>query len=112
MAKYQLAESRTVVLDGKGSAAVLGIGPVRYGESWVIHRFSVNAPAKCRVTVHRGYGVDPTTQIDATNRGDLDTSETNIALQSGEQISIKWSNGTPGNTCIIRIEGDRILAGR
>lgn len=105
MAEFQLAETRAVTLDGSGNAVALGVGPVRYGESWVVTRFSVNSSSKCRLTVHRGFGVDPSTQIDGTDRGDLDTSETNVTLMTGDSLSFKWSKGTAGTTSVVRIEG-------
>lgn len=112
MTEYRLEETRTVTLDGNGNASVLGVGPTVYGETWRVKKFSVNTGSRCTFTVHRGISVEPTTQIDATSRGDLDTSETDVPLQVGEQLSFRWENGVPGTVGIIRIEGIREVAGR
>lgn len=112
MAEYPLAVSRSVVLDGSGTATVVGIGPVLYGETWRVTLFSVNTTSRCEFTVHRGNDTSAQYQIDTTAKGDLDTSPTDIALQSGETISFKWANGSPGAVGTIRVEGKRILRGR
>lgn len=112
MPEYRLEVTRSVTLDASGNATVLGIGPTVYGETWRVKRFAVNSTSRCRFTVHRGISTDPTTQIDGTSRGDLDTSETDIPMQTGEQLSFRWSGGTSGATGTIRIEGTREVAGR
>lgn len=110
--EYRLEETRTVTLDGNGNATVIGVGPTVYGETWRVKRFSVNTGSRCKFTVHRGISVEDTTQIDATGRGDLDTSETDVPLNIGETLSFKWAGGTPGSSGMVRIEGTREVAGR
>lgn len=112
MIELPLSDSRSVILDANGEATVIGVGPVRFEESWVITLFSVSTSSRCTFTVHRGN--DPTAQyqIDGTAKGDLDTSDTNIALLAGQTISFKWSDGTPGATGSVRFEGTIKLRGR
>lgn len=112
MAEYPLAVSRSVTLDSSGIGRVTGVGPVRYGESWHITLFSVNTSVRCRFTVHRGNDTSAAYQIDSTDRGDLDTSPTDIRLQAGETISFLWQKGTAGAVGTIRIEGTINLRGR
>lgn len=112
MAEYPLAEYRTVVLDGSGEATVTGLGPVLYGEQWRIHRISVSTTTRCKFTVYRGRDIAPQYQLDGTVRGDLDTSETNLTLQSGDSISFKWELGAAGATGSVRVEGTRTIRGR
>lgn len=105
MIELPLSDSRSATLDANGDATVVGVGPVRYGESWVVTLFSVSTTSRCTFTVHRGNDTAPQYQIDGTARGDLDTSQTNIALNTGEKISFKWSGGTPGSIGSVRFEG-------
>lgn len=110
--EYRLQESRTATLDSNGAAVVIGVGPVVYGETWKVERISVSTTSRCKFTVHRGDPTSPTTQIDGTVRGDLDTSETNITLLNGESIAFKWSNGAAGAVGTVVIEGTRTVRGR
>lgn len=114
MSEYRLQESRSVVLDINGNASVIGLGPTVYGETWQINRISVNTTARCRFSVHRGIETTPATQIDATTRGDIATSETNLPLQSGERVSFAWVGGitAAGATGTVVIEGTRNVRGR
>lgn len=112
MAEYPLAESRSAILDASGTATVIGVGPVLYGESWKIELISVSTSVRCKFTVYRGRDTSASYQIDGTVRGDLDTSETNIKLQTGDAISFKWENGSPGASGTVRIEGTRTIKGR
>lgn len=112
MANYQLAEFRSVTLDANGSATVAGVGPVLYGETWKVERISVSTTVRCKFTVYRGRDTSPQYQVDGTVRGDLDTSETNLSLQSGDSLSFKWENGANDAKGSVRIEGVRIVRGR
>lgn len=112
MAEFPLAVSRSVTLDSSGTGRVTGVGPVKYGESWKVTLFSVNTTSRCKFTIHRGNDTTPQYQIDATVRGDLDTSATDITLQAGETISFLWANGTPGAVGTIRLEGTITMRGR
>lgn len=112
MAEYPLAVSRSVTLDSNGTGRVTGVGPTRYGESWHVKLFSVNTTTKCKFSVHRGNDTSPQYQIDGTVRGDLDTSNTDITLQTGETVSFLWLNGSAGSVGTIRIEGTIYLRGR
>lgn len=111
MANLPLLESRSVVLNATGTATVIGLGPARYGESWHIKLFSVNTTVRCKFTIHRGNQTTAQYQIDGTNRGDLDTSNTDIVLSTGETISCLWSAGTNGARGTVRIEGTRVMRG-
>lgn len=111
MIELPLSDSRSVTLNINGDASVIGVGPVRYGESWVVTLFSVSTTSRCTFTVHRGNDTSQQYQIDGTARGDLDTSQANIVLQSGQKISFKWSGGTPGSIGSVRFEGTIKLRG-
>lgn len=110
--ELRLQESRSTTLDSNGTAVITSVGPVVYGETWKIERISVNTTSRCKFTVHRGDPTSPTTQIDGTVRGDLDTSETSISLLNGESIAFKWANGAAGAIGTVVIEGTRTIRGR
>lgn len=110
--EFRLSESRTVTIGSNGTAEVLGIGPSRAFERWVIKLFNVKTGSSGIFQVFRGYGTDNTNQIDYTGRADGDTSDCNIPLRTGESISIKWSACLSGATGIFRLEGSAFITGQ
>lgn len=110
--EYRLEGFRDVTLDANGEASIVAIGPTRPNEKWNITRFSVNTTVACEFQVFRGNTLDSQYQIDFTQQGAGDTSETDLTLQVGETISFKWSGGTSGATGTIRWEGKYFIPGR
>lgn len=111
MSEYPLLESRTATLNANGEALIIGVGPVMWNESWEISLFSVNTTSRCKFYVYRGTNPQSQYQVDATAKGELDTSKTDIKLQPGEKVSFQWTNGTVGAIGTIRIEGLKKLRG-
>jgi hypothetical protein len=106
MADYPLDTFQQATVDASGIATTLGIGPVRYGETWDVGRWSVSLTegrGECRV--YRG-AVSPTRQLDVTTSGEGDTSENNsITLQTGERIIAQWTEATPGAIGVVTFGG-------
>lgn len=109
---YRLDQSRSVTIGATGTAEVLGIGPQRANERWYIKLFNVKTGSTGQFQVFRGNDVQNANQIDFTGRADGDTSPCDIRLQSGESISVKWSNCLAGATGIFKFEGESILPGK
>lgn len=111
MTDFPLQQFYSLTLDSNGEGEVIGVGPSRFNESWIVTLISVNTTSDCTFSVHRGNDTAPTSQIDATVNGNLDTSNTSITLQASETVSFKWMNGTAGSTGTVRVEGTVTMKG-
>lgn len=110
--ELRLDVSRTTTIGSNGSAEILGIGPSRPHEVWTIRLFNVKTGSTGVFQVFRGYGTDNSNQIDYTGRADGDTSDCYVVLQSGEFISVKWTNCLAGATGIFKLEGSTSFRGQ
>lgn len=113
MSEFPLDTFQTATVDAGGIATTLGIGPVKYGETWEVKRYSISlttGTGKC--TVYRNE-VKPTRQIDYTTAGDGDTSENeSIRLQVGDKIIVQWTEADPGAIGTITFAGTVNFKGR
>lgn len=111
--EYALQQSFTVTIGSDGTATQTRVGPSMSGERWEIRNTSVSTTVGCTFQSFRG---EPNAagigQIDYTTKGAGDSSDTVIKLQSGEQISFRWSNGTVGGIGVVTISGSRYVRGR
>jgi hypothetical protein len=106
-----LNEGKNATADANGRA-VLQFQPLRAGEDWHITRSSVsnsgtvNTP---QVKVYRGMET-PSTLIEGTFSGNLDSSDTVYDLRNGEQVLFVFSGADVGSLCSATVDGTRSVA--
>lgn len=100
---------RTGTIGANGTLAILSVGPEKQRETWNVKKWSVSCTLPARFRVCRGRNTDPQYQIDTTDSGDFDTSETDVPLHSGETVSFYWFESTAGATATIRWEGTKTV---
>lgn len=106
---YELYESGDAVADSAGKATVR-LQPLRANERWHITRITVQSTSETLVPTCRIYrGAESTSrQVDGTQRGTMDHSDTNMRLQNGEVLLAVWEGGDVGSRCTITIEGESV----
>lgn len=109
--EYRLEESRSVTIDASGVGSMTGIGPARPGERWEIKNTSVSATGRCTFADYRGNEVNASRQIDFTNTGDGDSSDTVIKLNPQETVSFAF-RGAEGTIGTVVFAGSRFVPGR
>lgn len=105
-----LDQAVRVILDANGEAQAI-IGPGYAHETWsnVNITVSVNSSegATPTVKVYRGSGISPTSLIDGTYDGRLDTAGLGIDVPPGQKLTISWTGGEPGIECVASLFGQQ-----
>lgn len=108
---YDLSNEYSVTLDASGEGWIRSIGPAQYGEEWQIDSTQTqsDSAAQTKLSIFR----NGTTQlVEGSYSGNLDTSNTTFKLKSGETLTYKYEEGTPGAIARIQLTGKRIVRGR
>jgi hypothetical protein len=109
--EYVLETSATGVIGASGSVVVTDIGPARPGERWVITNTSVTSSANCVFQTFRGRDALDSRQIDYTEQGKGDSSDTKIELSPQGKICVKWT-GAVGVSGTVVFTGSSFVPGR
>jgi hypothetical protein len=97
--------SRTAIFGADGVARCV-IGPTVFGESWKIRRMIVNTSSDLDTDVRVYLNAEnPTRMIDGSFTGNRDFSETNLTLQTLDQLIVVWISGTPGTYATFLVQG-------
>lgn len=103
----------TVASNGKAS---ITLQPLRAFERWHIRKYSIQCVSPLAVgastpicKVYRG-SEDPTRLIEGTFNGTLNSSDTDITLETGEIILAVWTGGDVNAQCSFTLQGE-ILRG-
>lgn len=101
---YQSA-SVTFAADGSGLAR---LSPQVFGVKWHVKRIVVSTTTPNANTQFFLYlnQVSDSSRLDATYRGDQDTSETDINLQTLDTLYCVWRGGQSGAVGTVVITGD------
>jgi hypothetical protein len=96
----------TIGADGK---ATVRLQPLRAHETWRIRRIQVQSTSTILVPTCRIYkgAVAANLQVDGTQRGTMDHSDTDLPLLNGEAFIAVWESGDVGALCVVTIEGER-----
>lgn len=88
--------------------AEVRIGPDVYGDEWTINYVSVtnNGASESRCDLYQNV-VSDTAFLEATGRGNRDTSDTNFRLIQGETIVFVWQNADPGSISMAVARGTK-----
>lgn len=91
---------------GPTGIARIQIGPTVFGESWRVKRMGVSTTsvADTDVRVYLNAELD-TRMIDGSFTGNRDFSDTDISLQTLDQLIVVWVNGTPGAYASFVLQG-------
>lgn len=105
--------SATVGADGR---ATVTVQPLRAFETWHVTKITVNNNGSVLVPaarVYRGFE-SPTALVEGSYSGTLDSSDTNIMLETGESLICVWEGrvvGTAGadvgSVCTFILNGTR-----
>jgi hypothetical protein len=100
-----LDTNRTAIFGADGVAR-LRIGPQVFGERWHIRRMTVNTTSAndTDVRVFLNAEID-TRMIDGSFTGNRDFSETNLTLQTLDNLIVVWVDGTPGAFASFLVQG-------
>jgi hypothetical protein len=100
-----LDTNRTTVFDATGTARIV-IGPTVFGENWKIRRMAVTTSSTqdTDVRVYLNAEID-TRMIDGSYTGNRDFSETNLTLQTLDNLIVVWVGGTPGAYASVLLQG-------
>lgn len=111
MRKLPLNEGKLQIADANGRA-VVEFQPLRAGEDWHIVRTSIQNAGVNNVPEARVYrGIEsPTTLVEGTFSGNMDTSDTVIDLRNGERLLVVWSGADAGSQCSATVDGERTVA--
>lgn len=111
MSKVPLDTAGSAVFTGllPDTRAVLVIGPDRANVGWTVKRIvtTTNSTEQNSSLLRVYRNTETPSQLqDSTFLGDSDSSETDIAIRSGERMVFVWTGGTPGSTATIILSGD------
>lgn len=103
-----LFESDTGVADAAGRA-VASVQPLRAFETWNIRRMAVSSTSSTLVPTARIYrgSENPSMLVDGTHTGNLDQSDTELALANGEALICVWSGADVGSQCTFTVQGSK-----
>lgn len=110
MRNLPLTEGKQATADANGRAVVT-LQPLRAGEDWHITRSSVFNAGTVKTpscTTYRGIE-SPTTVIEGTYSGRLDSSDTPIELRNGERLLFVFSGCDVGSNCSATVDGTRTV---
>lgn len=104
-----LQEAKSANADGSGRAAIR-LGPFTAFERWQIRRITVQSTSTVLVPTVRIYrGSESRTRlIDGTFTGTFDHSDTDLLLQTGEELLAVWEGGDASHVATISLEGEKI----
>jgi len=95
------------VVDATGVAR-LRIGPTVFGEVWRIRRMTVttDGSADTDARVYLNAEVD-SRMVAGSYSGNRDFNETDVTLQTLDQLIVVWVQGTPGANATFVLQGTR-----
>jgi hypothetical protein len=104
---YELYISADAIADANGKA-IARLQPLRANERWHIRRMTIQSDSstlvpKCRI--YRG-AESPSRQVDGSETGTMDHSDTDLRLQNGEVLLAVWEGADVGASCLITVEGE------
>jgi hypothetical protein len=109
---FSTAVSATFVDDGAGSTIASAIiGPPTALAGWRIRRITSNTNNTSSVfSVLKLYQnfVSPSQYLDGSRNADADTSETDLILQPGENLTAVWTKGPLGVIATLTVSGELI----
>lgn len=108
MSDFPLYESATAIADANGRA-VAQIQPMKAFERWRITRTGVQSTSTTKVPTARLYrgSETPSTFMEGSQSGNLDSTDTGYELRTGERILCVWSNNDVSAACTLTIEGSK-----
>jgi hypothetical protein len=115
MARTQtLAAHASVVLDSSGNGTA-EIGPASPGEVWFPTSTSITCTGSIPATgsptlfIYAGNGISPASFIDSTYNVTSAASSliSGKTLYPGQQVYAVWSDGPPGGTATLAVNGTR-----
>lgn len=107
---YSLNAAASVTLDAAGTGTCW-VSPEPY-ERWHITRVAVltnDAPSATTVPVCKVYlgGADPSNFLDGTFSGSADSTDEDVWLEKGQQLTAVWSGGISGSVATLSVFGTR-----
>lgn len=104
-----LQEGKSANADASGRAAIR-LGPFTAFERWQVKRITVQSTSTVlvpTVKLYRG-SESRTRMIDGTFTGTFDHSDTDLLLQTGEELLAIWENGDANHVATITLEGEKV----
>ena len=100
-----LDTNRTARFDASGTAKVT-LGPTVYGESWRVRRMTVTSDSSndSDARVYLNAEID-SRLVAGTWSGNRDFNETDLTLQTLDQLIVVWVGGTVGANASFLIQG-------
>lgn len=107
MTTRPLDTSSSATFDASGIAR-LRIGPQVFGESWRIRRMVVSTTSVNDTDVRVYLNAEMDSRLIAGSfSGDRDFNETDVTLQTLDQLIVVWVSGTPGAVATFVLQGTR-----
>lgn len=108
--KYQLLkhDPNGVVLDANGAGAIEYVCGAN--QRWVIKLMNTKGNSSTE-PVHRVLRRSDGSQLDFTESGNGDTSNTDVEIRSSDGVRAEYTGGTPGARMTFSIEGDLFVKG-
>lgn len=104
-----LRESGSATADASGRA-VVRVGPQTAFERWHVTAIQVQStsdPLVPKCSIYRG-AESRSRLIEGTYDGTFDHSDTNLWLETGEQLVAVWEEGNAAHNATLTIEGEKV----
>lgn len=111
MRTLPLEASAFALLNSNGDGAAV-LQPLTAGETWHVTRMTVQCNSSIangnipEIRVYRRF-ISPTTMIDSSYDGNLNTSQCDEFIGNGEQIIAVWTGGDANATGTFVVAGER-----
>lgn len=108
MSDLSLYESATAIANAAGRA-VAQLQPMRSFEQWKVISSTVQSTSsvlKPTAKLYRG-SETPSTIIEGTYSGSLDSTDKSYKLRNGERVLAVWTGCDVGASCTLTIEGTK-----
>jgi hypothetical protein len=104
MPRQRFARPGTTTLDASGAGQV-ELQP--NGADWLIQTTSVSTSTATLIPEARTYlnGVNDGALIEGTYDGSRDTSDTEIPMQGGDRLIVRWEGGDAGARATVVVRG-------
>lgn len=106
----QLNEGKQAQVGANGRAVVT-LQPLRAGENWKVTHHSISNTGTVLTPEERLYrGIEsPTTLLEGTFSGNMDSSDTVIDVRNGEALLFIWTGADVGSFCTATVTGERTI---
>jgi len=109
----QLNESAQGTVGASGSLR-LSLGPNRPGQTWQVRTVALSATVadpSPTAKVYLGSAPNPGAYLGGTYDGAADSTDLDVTLYPGQQLTVEWTGSAVGNVCTVSLIGTRTVPG-